>query len=98
MMRGWFGTAVLLLALVAAFAYSWHGMRGQAANAESAAATPAPPPEQDRAQPAGKLQQQKQPQPRKQPQRTGAPSSYYFGGYPCASSDCAEDKAGFEWA
>ena len=28
-------------------------------------------------------------------QAQAAPS---FGGYPCSSSDCAEDKAGFRWA
>lgn len=36
---------------------------------------------------------QRKPAPVKQAQ--AAPS---FGGYPCGSKDCAEDKAGFRWA
>ncbi|HXJ10162.1 MAG TPA: hypothetical protein VNH12_11675 [Burkholderiales bacterium] len=27
-----------------------------------------------------------------------ASASATFGGYPCSSGDCAEDKAGFRWA
>jgi hypothetical protein len=84
-MKGLFGTVVLLAALVAAFAFSWrHGPLWEAQPAQAASAPVEPPAHRKAPQPARKT--------------VPSSSSYTFGGYPCASSDCAEDAAGFHWA
>ena len=89
-MKGWFGTFVLLAALLVAFAFSWR--TGPLREARTAQAVNAPA--RAAGAPVRPAAHSKAPQPAR---KTAAPS-YTFGGYPCASSDCAEDKAGFHWA
>ena len=81
-MKGGFSTVLLLIVLVAAFAYSWRGQQpGAAPVTEIPARRIAPPVQPKVAAPAKEV----------------APLPT-FGGYPCVTSDCAEDKAGFKWA
>jgi hypothetical protein len=84
-MKGWFGTVVLLAALVVAFALSWRGLPEQAPRAAA---------EIPRAAPA----QRKAPPRKAQAPAQKPAASAVFGGYPCASADCADDKAGYQWA
>jgi hypothetical protein len=82
--KGWFGTLVLVAALLTAFAFSWRSGALRETPRVQAASAPVV------------VQARSKPEPQVQARKVVPLPTY--GGYPCASSDCAEDKAGFRWA